>query len=167
MKRTVSPPSDPPQPARTRPLRHQALDLLARREHASHELTTKLLAKGGDRAEIETVVTQLQQQGLLSDARFAEMRCRQRREAGFGPLHVSSDLLARGLPRQLVTDVIDAQSELWLSAARRAKQKRFGSGPPRDPATQAKWIRFLQTRGFTQPQIRHALHDADADAEED
>ena len=163
MKHTVSIPSDPPQPAKTRPLRHQALDLLARREHASHELGTKLLAKGGDRTEIETVLTQLQQEGLLSDARFAEMRCRQRREAGFGPLHVSSDLLARGLSRQLITEVIDAESELWLSAARHAKQKRFGPGRPRDPATQAKWMRFLHARGFTQRQIRHALHDTEAE----
>lgn len=146
-----------------RSLRHQALDLLARREHATQELAAKLIAKGADSTAIESLLTQLQREGLLSDARFAAARSRYRRERGFGPLHVSADLLARGVPRQVVTETIEADADLWLEAARQAKEKRFGPGHPPDRPTAAKWMRFLQTRGFTHQQIRHALNSDEAD----
>ena len=52
-------------------LRERALRLLARRDHSRVELVRKL-ATHATSEEIDSLATQLEQSGLLSDARFAE-----------------------------------------------------------------------------------------------
>ena len=62
-------------------LRLAAMDLLARREHSSHELTTKLSRRFRNRdcdpILIQQVAMQLLDEGLLSNERFAASRVRQ------------------------------------------------------------------------------------------
>ena len=46
--------------------------MLARREHSAFEIRRKLKLRDIDDAEIEQAVERLQQEGLLSDRRYAE-----------------------------------------------------------------------------------------------
>ena len=62
-------------------LRLAAMDLLARREHGSHELRVKLSKRFRGRActdeQVQDVLTALTTEGLLSDQRFAISTVRQ------------------------------------------------------------------------------------------
>ena len=68
-----------------RDVRRAAMDILARREHCCAELKRKLQAKSFSGDTIDTVLRQLQDEGLLSDSRFAESYVRFRAMKGFGP----------------------------------------------------------------------------------
>ena len=70
-------------------LKAQALALLARREHSRAELVRKLAAEGSAE-EIDMVLSQLEQRGLLSDARCAEayVRAHAAKAGEIGRAHV-------------------------------------------------------------------------------
>src|SRR6184192_553596 len=53
-------------------LKAAAIRLLARREYARAELAERLIARGAVRAEVEQVLDELERNGYLSDARFAQ-----------------------------------------------------------------------------------------------
>ena len=77
-------------------LRLAGMDLLARREHGSSELKTKLTKRFRKREcdleAVEQVVQQLIEEGLLSDERFAASRVRQLAGRGYGPSRIRNDL---------------------------------------------------------------------------
>ena len=61
-----------------RDVRLAAMRLLTRREHSCQELKQKLERKGFNAGLVEDITAQLQQEGLLSDVRFAESYQRSR-----------------------------------------------------------------------------------------
>ena len=131
---------------------------LANREHSRLELYHKLIKKGFDSAIIDTVLTQLQANNLLSDERFVENYLRVRISKGYGPLRIEQELRERGISSTLLSQALNFHDPQWLPRAQQAWQKRFGqknlSGDRRE---QAKQIRFLQYRGFTSTQIKAVL----------
>ncbi|WP_069469959.1 regulatory protein RecX [Candidatus Marithrix sp. Canyon 246] len=129
--------------------RYCAMEYLARREHASLELSNKLARKGFDADVIESVLAQLQADNLLSDERFVEAYIRHRSNKGFGPLHIRQELQKRGING----DMISVDDESWVKSACQAREKRFGKLVPKLKSEQAKQFRFLQYRGFTFSQI--------------
>lgn len=131
-----------------------ALRLLARREHSELELRHKLATRQFGDDLIDTVVTELAAQGLLSDRRFADAYVRGRFERGFGPLRIQSELRERGVATDLVAETLAELSGAWLDSAARQRNKRFGTGLPEDARERARQMRFLQQRGFTGDQIR-------------
>ena len=78
-------------------LRARALCLLARREHTRREITEKLNPHAQDAADIETVLDELTEEGLLSDARTAQaiLNSRIGRQ---GPLKIRQALQKHGVP---------------------------------------------------------------------
>ena len=74
-------------------LRLAAMDLLARREHGSHELLVKLRKRFRRRActdeQVQDVLTALTDEGLLSDERFALSTVRQLVNRGYGPRRIA------------------------------------------------------------------------------
>ena len=58
--------------------------MLARREHSAFEVRRKLKQKDLPESEIEEAVERLQQEGLLSDRRFAEAYIHMRAGKGYG-----------------------------------------------------------------------------------
>ena len=77
-------------------LRLAGMDLLARREHGSSELKSKLTKRfrkrDCDHRTVEQVIKQLIDEGLLSDERFAASRARQLVSRGYGPSRIRNDL---------------------------------------------------------------------------
>ena len=138
-------------------LRQLALKLLARRDHSRAELARKLSAHGSAE-EIDPLLDQLQQSGLLSDARYAESVVRAQalrsgsarmrhllRGKGVAGETIEATLAAAGLP-----DEIERARAVW--------QRKFAE-PPRDAREWARQARFLQARGFAAELIRRLLKE--------
>lgn len=138
-------------------LRQQAISLLARREHGRQELRGKLVRRYGARAELDSLLDELEEQGLLSDRRFAESLTRTRTSRGYGPLRVRAELTAKGVKGAAVEQALQEEQPDWLQLAREALRKKFGSQPPQDRESRAKRYRFLAQRGFSSEQINAAL----------
>ena len=140
--------------------RATALRLLARREHSAAELRRKLGGRGFDTDIVERIITDLVQQRLASDDRFAEAYVRARATRGYGPARLRLDLRQRGVDATLVEHSVKAGE--WQEAAA-VRSKRFGPTLPSDPRERARQMRFLQYRGFTTEQIRRALNADDGE----
>lgn len=148
--------ADSEQPTRER-ARDSALRLLARREHSRAELQRKLASRGLDGEGIETVLDSLEAQGCLCDERFADSFIRARMSAGYGQLRIDRDLKSRGVASELIEAALVFDDATWEGLAERVKTKKFGTEAPQAYPDWAKQARFLQTRGFTNEQIRRVL----------
>jgi regulatory protein len=137
--------------------RNFALRLLARREHSRLELQHKLSAKGFNGPELEALLSQLEAEGLLSDARFAEAYIRSRRQRGFGPLRIRSELQMRGVADETVATYLQANSADWVDLARAQYKKRFGKRLTPDYKERARRARFLLGRGFSNEVVLKVL----------
>lgn len=140
-------------------LRATALNALARREHARFELERKLSVKGFNRTSVAQLLDQLESEGLLSDSRFAESYIFSRRQRGFGPLRIKTELRERGVDDALIRTNLDDPAIEWLDLARQQFHKRFGRGKVRDTREYARRVRFLQGRGFSDPTIMAVLKE--------
>lgn len=139
-------------------IRKRAMDLLARREHAYAELSTKLVKRDHARDAIETVLDALVDDGLLSDARFAEASTANKARRGIGPIRIRAELRSAGVADSLIDDALAAAEVDWHTLAETARAKRFGDGIPSDFPSKAKQMRFLQRRGFD-PEHLSAVFD--------
>ena len=138
-------------------VRESAMNYLARREHSRRELEQKLLQKEFNAREISAALDQLIEDGLLSDARFAESFVHARQQRGSGPLKIQAELKQRGVDDTIISQYLDAQESCWYEQACRARSKRFGEALPEEYEQRARQARFLQQRGFSHEQINVAL----------
>lgn len=144
----------PPQTQST--LVEYAIGLLARRDYSEAELYDRLGRRTEDRTLIESAITHLQQHGLQSDARFAEVFARSRLARRHGPRRIMNDLRVKGISSALVQEALQALDVDWYELACEALAARFSS-PGQDIRERAKRQRFLAGRGFDGEQTRHAL----------
>ncbi len=140
-------------------VRKKAMDLLMRREHALVELQKKMINKDYDAGVVVEVVEQLADEGLVSDARFAEAFVRYRCNNGHGPRRIQSELRERGVSEKIQATYLDVEDPRWVKRAVQVRCKRFGGGLPEDFKERARQARFLQYRGFTSEQIKAVLDD--------
>ena len=91
-----------------RSLRLRAVGLLARREHSRAELAKKL-APLGTMEEIVTVLDQLEQTGLLSDARAAHAYVRSH-AARFGAAKLKHGLRSKGIGAEKVRPSVNKRA---------------------------------------------------------
>ena len=147
-------------------IRRAAMDCLARREHSLHELKTKLTRKFPDLSPVVVlaVLSRLTAEGLQSDERYTESRIRYRLERGFGYHHIRNDLISKGVDPYLVDQMLHPDDDCWLLKARELIEKKMflKEGLPHRVLVFAgpehkKLARFLETRGFSQRDIRVAL----------
>jgi regulatory protein len=144
-------------------LKARALSLLAQREHSRHELRRKLLrrSRGGDDGDsgavapddVDRLLDALEQQGWLSDARFAAVRT-QARAARLGHRRIRDELARHGIELDADTDASLRASE--LERARAVWARKYGQ-PPADMAERARQMRFLAGRGFAHDVVRRAV----------
>ena len=137
--------------------RQAALNLLSRREHCRAELLAKLLARGHEPDAIGPVLDALEDERLLSDARYAESYLRVRSSKGYGPQRIRAELRERGVDTGLIHESMSEAQNDWFELARQVREKRFGHALPGDFKERAKQMRFLQYRGFDSAQIHAAL----------
>jgi regulatory protein len=138
-------------------LRDRALRALARRDHSRAELAQKL-SPHGTPEDITALLDQLQQSGLLSDARFAEGFVAAR-TARFGAAKLRHSLRARGLSDTLIESTLAAEHGTENERAREIWRRKFAVLPA-NRSEYARQARFLQGRGFSGDVIRGVLKDS-------
>ncbi len=136
------------------------MDLLAIREHSRGELRRKLQQREVAAEDIDVTLDALEGEGLLSDARFAASFVTYRAGRGQGPVRIRHELELRGVCSSLAEDALTGHP--WQETARAARIKKFGTESPEGFKERARQARFLQYRGFTSEQVRHALGDIEA-----
>ena len=142
-------------------VREAAMDYLSRREHSTHELTQKLLAKEYESEEVLAALEKLSQEGLLSDERFTEAFVYYRMQRGSGPFKINAELRQKGVSDAMIAQFLDERDCAWLNVAQDVRDKKFGPALPLDIKEKARQARFLQQRGFTHEQTRSVLRDDD------
>ena len=140
-------------------LRLAAMDLLARREHGSHELLLKLRKRFRRRActdeQVQEVLSALTEEGLLSDERFALSTVRQLVSRGYGPRRIYETFRQQGIEGYLsnaLAEAFEAPIDWYAEAASVYEKKYHGDAILGDwdarQRERAKRMRFLQYRGF-------------------
>lgn len=129
-------------------IRRSAMDLLARREHSYSELLRKLVLRGAQTEAAEIELDRLQDEGLLSDARFCEAYVYARSQRGIGPLRLREELRQKGVASALIEQTLDEVDWDWHALAAQAFAKRFPEGLASDLKERARQQRFMQYRGF-------------------
>jgi regulatory protein len=162
--RKKAPPQNPTDPDAAR---QKAIGLLARRDFASRDLKGRLAQAGYERAAAEEAVSDLQDERLVDDARYAESAVASRAARGQGPVRIALELRRQGVPPELVESAVDAGSPEWAARADELRRRRFGRGAPSDPKERTRQVRFLLYRGFTSEHVRKALGRAAADLTDD
>lgn len=155
-------------------LKMRAIALLAQRDQSPAELRRKLLRLARQQAEsdgaitasaeeasdpakeVDQLLTWLQAQGYLSEARFVESRV-QARAQRWGTQRIRLELAQHGLALSPETEAELKDSE--MERARAVWQRKFGGEAATDAAAAAKQARFLAARGFSTAVIRRLLRD--------
>lgn len=125
-----------------------------RREHSYVELQHKLQMRACTEDLIVSVLQELIDQNLLSDARFTENYIQSRVAKGYGPVRIAGELAQRGINEEMCATYLNPHDENWLACAIKVRRKRFGATLAEDFVTRAREMRFLQYRGFTTEQIK-------------
>jgi len=142
-------------------VRRVGMDLLARREHSRLELRRKLSARGFPDTMIEQALDGLEDDGLLSDQRFAESFAGSRLRRGQGPQRILAELRQRGVAEALALRAVEELDADWFAEARAVRARRFGPAAPASFKERARQARFLQYRGFSTEQAMAATGDSD------
>lgn len=137
--------------------RKKAMDFLARREYGQAELIRKLADKGFHQEAAEQAVLRLAEEGLQSDARFAESFVQSRINQGKGPVRIRLDLRERGVSDAAIEMALEEAAADWRDMARSIRRKKFGAAEPADFKEKARQMRFLQYRGFEPDQVQAAV----------
>jgi len=147
-------------------IRLAGMDLLARREHSSREIITKLKRRFGKRLEgdaiIQDVVDQLISEGLLSNERYAASMARQLVGRGSGPSKVAYELRQKGCdPDVALADAFPDGID-WFARAEELFARKFGGKTmPEDwslrQKERAKRGRFMASRGFSPTHFMHLI----------
>jgi regulatory protein len=133
------------------------MDLLARREHSRRELRTKLISRNFSPLEVDVVLDQLAEEGLLSDERFAEAYVASCLCRGHGPKRIRKELEERGVPDVFIVEHLEQPEIDWSELAVKVRYKKFGDQTVSNFREWAQQAKFLQYRGFTNGQIRDVL----------
>lgn len=145
-------------------LRRQAMDRLARREHSRQELAAKVAKAGTEESIVAQVLDDLADEGLQSDARYAQALVTHKSGKGQGPIRIAAELKQAGVAETLVEQTLAEAGVDWTDQARKTRHKRFGEAVPTDYSTKARQMRFLQRRGFNMDQITAAFEPGDFSA---
>lgn len=124
----------------------RAIRYLSNREHSKEELIRKLTPHAQSSQELERVLTQLEEKGLQSNARFAESLVRRKSER-YGHRRVAEELKRNGIDSGITSQLV---GQMRLTEFDRAKQiwdRKFGALAT-DPKEIARQARFLAGKGF-------------------
>ena len=143
--------------------REKALSFVSQRQMSAKELRDKLKQKGFDEDTAEYCVQWLLDHGLLDEESYAAAIVRHYAAKGYGAGRIRSELMRRGIPRELQEDALGTMPESDT------KIDRFIASRLRDPEDRdelRKLTAALYRRGFSGEEIRSALARFHADLEE-
>jgi len=141
--------------------RDTAMRILAVREHSCHELRCKLKKRGYDSEEVAALLETLQNEGLLSDQRFAEAYTRSRALRGEGPERIRAGLINRSVSEEIVLSSLAHCGINWVDLAVKVLRKKFGAQALEQTIDFVKKQRFLYYRGFSAEIINRVWCEVD------
>ncbi|WP_162558574.1 regulatory protein RecX [Saliniradius amylolyticus] len=109
---------------------------------------------------VHRVLDEFAEQGLQSDARFAESFVRQRYNNGYGERRIEAELRQKQVEDAYIRQAFSELEGDWFEAARVVYRRKYAN-PIQDQKDRFKRLRFMQYRGFTQEQTRYAMEDAE------
>lgn len=136
-------------------LKARAIKFLSSREHSRLELARKLAPYAQDGDDIEALLDWLEQAKYLSSERFTESLVH-RRAGRFGNQRILHELQTHGIDGDTIAAVRHVLHEDETVRAAQVLSRKF-SHPPEDAKARARYMRFLQQRGFSGHAIRFAL----------
>lgn len=145
-------------------LKTRALSLLARREHTRVELAAKLTEHSESREVLDLLLDELAARGWLSDTRAVEQVLHKRRQR-YGSLRIRQELLAKGVPEELVAETLPSVVEGDFEAACAIWRRKF-KAPPENANDRARQLRFLLGRGFSSTVAQRVVRTAGGMPEE-
>lgn len=135
-------------------IRRAAMNLLARREQTQKELQQKLQQKFPQaNSLIAETITQLTNESLQSDQRFAESFVKWRVAQGRGLIRIQIELADKGVSDELIRAAIAMANIDWQLQITDLYQRKFGDNLPNTLNEKAKIQRFFISRGFSYTQI--------------
>lgn len=135
-------------------IKEACIQYLTRREHSQQELLEKVSAKGFTRDDIAMVLVELVDQGLQSNARFAESYARSRVHKGVGPLRIQAELYQRGAGDNYFDMAVEDIAGSWQSLLEQVYSKKYDAQTGLDLKEKFKRSRFLQQRGFPNDMVQ-------------
>lgn len=144
-------------------VRAYACRLLARREYSVGEIRRKLESKWPGSEELDAEVDFLVEEGLVSDARFAEGFVRSRVARWQGPRKIRAELMRRSVPEAEIDTALGASARDWTDLASEWLSRQ--AADLGDYGARAKYYRRLVNRGFTHDQAMDALNDQGSGSE--
>ena len=136
-------------------MRAFAYRLLGQREYSFQELFNRISRKWPQANDIQEFVSQLEEENLVSDQRFAESFLRSRVQRHQGPLKIKAALRTKGVSDFLIGAGLGAYSDDWTNLAREWLERQHSG--PFDFDEKKKYYRRLKSRGFTHNQAMDAL----------
>lgn len=146
-----------------RSLKGRALAYLSRRDYSRVELAGKLRPYVEESDTLDAMLDALEQEGWLSDTRFAESLMH-RRSARFGTSRIVGELKRHAVDGELLAQLNSQLRETEAARAKAVWLKKFGE-LPQSPAERAKQARFLAARGFSHAAIGRLLRGFDDEPE--
>lgn len=136
--------------------RSKALVLLTARDRPVREIETRLDALGFSAETVSATIAWLRERGYVDDHRYAEHFAAEKIRAGWARRRIRSDLLARGISRDVAEEVVasietrDGMTESDADQVLVEKLvRRFGAEYACDPAgTRRRIAGFLARRGY-------------------
>ena len=131
----------------------------APREHSQQELLHKVSVKGFSKSDILIVLDELVDQGLQSNARFAESYARSRIHKGIGPLRIQAELQQRGAEDCTFQMAIEDIAGSWQSLLTQVYDKKYKISTHLSFKEKVTRSRFLQQRGFPNEMVQNLFRD--------
>lgn len=144
-------------------LKARALRYLSAREHSRLELGRKLSAYAQEGDDVEALLDQLEAAKFLSETRFSESLVR-RRSPRFGNSRILMELQSHGIEGDALAEIKTGLADDESARACAVLRRKYET-PPGDATERAKYMRFLQRRGFSHRAIQAALKDLAQDNE--
>ncbi|MWN89257.1 hypothetical protein GQ597_00795 [Gilliamella sp. Pra-s65] len=151
---------------------NKAVQLLAQRDHSSHELSQKItffFAKKLSsldedyhdqltklKTEIQDVIGYCINQKWINDEQYIEKYIVMRANKGYGKYKIAIELKQRGLPTDLSHQLLQMSDINWGSIAHEQLLKKLKQIKPQNNNKKQKGIQFLIARGYTQDDIKTA-----------
>ena len=129
-----------------RDVRTTAERILAIRDHGREELKRKLLSRGFEELEVETLIEKLVRAGLIDDDAYSEEISRYELERGHGLHYIRAKLKRKGI--ECVPSSLKVSDEIE-SLVRYMKRKEISRASLKRGSGREKIIRALKARGFT------------------
>lgn len=129
-------------------VKNKALYFLSKREYSYSELLHKLKKYSEDLAEIQQILSELQQKGFLSEQRYVEAYINSKKNK-YSINKIRYNLKAKVQDEDLVYKMIKESAVNEYESAKQLWEKKFKGEIARDKSALARQIRFLQNRGFS------------------